>query len=190
MSAPNYNTIRASIAAKVLSALLDPGATAGQANIPLSTFNSPNFPGLDMTVGTAIGQFNILGVKGGSAVGAVVDVDLTAIPDPFGTVVNAANIRFLLLLNDDTVAGHILNIGAAATNPWTALFGAGATFKFTVPPGAVLPNTNPVVNFPGMLLVGSPQTGQLPVTGTSKILRLDPLANTVPYRIFLIGDMV
>jgi hypothetical protein len=110
MPAPAYAKILASIG-KFFTATVDPGATAGQAGIPLSPFNFPALPGLDMTVGTGVGQFNILGVKGGSAAGAVVDVDLTAIPDPFGTVVNAANVRFIWLLNDDTVAGHVLNVG-------------------------------------------------------------------------------
>jgi hypothetical protein len=185
MPAPAYAKILASIG-KFFTATVDPGATAGQAGIPLSPFNFPALPGLDMTVGTGVGQFNILGVKGGSAAGAVVDVDLTAIPDPFGTVVNAANVRFIWLLNDDTVAGHVLNVGAAATNPWSALFAASGTFKFTVPPGAVVNG----VNYPGQAFIGSPAVGQLPVTGTSKVLRIDPGANTVPYRIALVGDMV
>jgi hypothetical protein len=185
MPAPAYAKIIASIG-KFFSATVDPGATAGQAGFPQAPFNLPALPGLDMTVGTGIAQFNVLGVKGATAAGAIVDTDLTAIPDPFGNAVNMANVRFIWLLNDAIGAGFVLNFGAAATNPWTALFAAGATFKFTVPPGAVVNG----VNYPGQAFIGSPAVGQLPVTGTSKVLRADPGANTVPFRIALIGDMV
>jgi hypothetical protein len=185
MAAPAYANLKAWIAANFFRASLDPGATAGQVGMPLATWNFPNLAELAFDLGNAGSfKFNVIGTKTIALVGATQTVDLSAIPDPFGTVVNMASVSAWMVLNDATVAGYFLQVGGNATNPWAAPFNGSITAQVTVPPG----DTNTAGQFcPGFALLGGPRSANFAVTGTSKVLKFDPGANTFQARLLALG---
>jgi hypothetical protein len=185
MAAPPYAKLQAKVAANFFSATLDPGATAGQVGMPLSTWQFPALSELGFDLGaTGSFKFNVIGTKTLALAGATQTVDLSTIPDPFGTVLNMASVSAWLVLNDAAVAGYVLQVGGNATNPWAAPFNGSATAQITVPPG----DTNAFGQFcPGFALLGGPRSANFAVTGTSKVIKFDPGANTFQARLLALG---
>jgi hypothetical protein len=183
--APAYAKLLAKIAANFFSATLDPGATAGQVGMPLGTWNFPGLPETPYDLGnTGSFKFNVIGTKTLALIGAAQTVDLSTITDPFGTVVNMASVSAWLFLNDAATAGYFLQVGGNATNPLVALFNGSATAQLSIPPG----DTNANGQFcSGYALVGGPRSANYAVTGTSKILKFDPGANTFQARVVALG---
>lgn len=108
--------------------------------------------------------------------------DLTTLLDEYGTAINFARVKGVLLLNFATTAGYTLKAGGAVSNPWAAPF-ADVSDKIIVPPGYL--NGSTIV--PGFVMIGAPDAAGLVTSGTSKVLQLDSGSNSVPYGMALFG---
>jgi len=117
-----------------------------------------------------------------SLVATTAVIDLTALLDEWGTAINFARVKGIVIYNFATTPGFVLKVGAAGTNPWDGLAVTAASDKFKVPPGYL---NGPVV-VPGFVMVGAPDAAGL-VVGTPKNIQLDSGANTVPYGIQFFG---
>jgi hypothetical protein len=91
-------------------------------------------------------------------------LDLTALTDPAGNAISFARVRFLAIRIRDTTAGHVLLVGGAGTNEWGGFLSSGAILT-------VFPST--AAN-DGFFLLPAPNTTGIVVSGTSKLLKLDP----------------
>ena len=180
-----------STAATAGTAKFSPPALSNYNNVP-AAFNGitqgdpytlPTLPSVALGFGTGAGQFNLASkLYTGTATAATVLVDLTTLLDDKGNTVNLARCKGLVVLNFNT-AGKILKAGNAGSNPWAAPFGA-STHILNVPPGYADAGSNKI---PGMVVLCAPDATGLAVSGTSKVLMLDPGAETIPYGYFLIG---
>lgn len=121
--------------------------------------------------GTAANQANKIYQYKGSAVAATVDLDLTAAVCVDGTT-GFSHVREKIVYNDDAVNNLTLGLG---TNPFTPYLG-GTTPTVIIPPGSVFRIPNPL------------GTNGWVVDSTHKIVRVDPGANTIAYRMIIIGD--
>lgn len=104
-------------------------------------------------------------------------LDLTALTDPIGGVVNFARVRFLVLRVNSTTNGAMLTLGAAATNEWTGMLAAASGLK-------VLAATT---GNDGFFVICAPNTTGYPVSGTSKNLLLTPSAHAFTVDILIAG---
>lgn len=179
-----YKSLTASVSGSAFSVSLDPGLTYGTSVKPPSKFNLPALQSLPFAFGTGAGKINLAAVQGGTlAVSTPVNVDLSTMTDPYGAAVNFAKVRGLMIVNFSTSA--VLTVGAAASNPWTALMG-GTTPTFFVGPGYLDATTGKV--HPGYEIKARGDAAGFAVSGSSKVLKLDPGASTFDYFLALIGE--
>lgn len=109
----------------------------------------------------------------GTASAAVVDIDLTTVTCVDGTT-GFSYVRWAIIFNDATTTAYTLTTGGG-TNPFKPYL-AGTTPTFAINPGVPF-------------VVGQPlATNGYTVDGSNKVLRLDPGANNVPYRIVVWGS--
>lgn len=156
----------------------DPGLAVGTTN-----WNWPNIAPIPYTLGTSAGQLNLISYASGSAAASPATLDLTALTDPYGGAVNLAKVNYVLILNDSTADANFLLLDGTVSNAWKAPFNAITTAKLVIPPGLTISGTN----YPGMAMLTGLNTSGLAVSGTSKVISLDPGANTIPYRILFLG---
>lgn len=102
-------------------------------------------------------------------------LDLTSLTDLSGATVNFARIRELVIQVVTTTSGYTVTVGAAAANPWAALWGTTGTM--VIPAGSIFR-----VSEPNLL-----STAGLVTSGTSKNLKLDPGANQVVINLMIVG---
>jgi hypothetical protein len=125
--------------------------------------------------GTGANNINEVWTKSATAAAAPVTYTLSALVDDLGRTIPIAKVRGIVVANLSGTDGQTLTIGGAATNPWTAPFGS-ATDKLKIPAG-------------GPFALGAPLATGLGVTaGASDQLKLDPGANTIPFKIFFLGE--
>jgi hypothetical protein len=174
---PTYSKLNATVLGTALQADLEFGDTLGR-KISLPAFNKMEF-----SYGTGLGKVNLLGFQEGTAFAAPADVDIKATTDPNGAAINFARVRAVLIQNRSDVDGRILKWDGTVTNGWLAPFDSIATAKLVILAGATVNG----VLIPGIVLLAGPNlTGYVTGSG-SKVLRLDPGANTVPWRVELLG---
>jgi hypothetical protein len=107
--------------------------------------------------GTGVARAQKVGLASfGLTGGASVTLDLTAFPGPYGNV-NFTSIKWGVIDNGSTDATNVLEVGNAASNPWTSPF-AGTTPRAICHPGGSVPFDSPVVGFA--------------VSGTNKSLKI------------------
>lgn len=148
-------------------------------------FQFPTLPTTSFKAGTGNLQINLMTkLTFGSLASTTVLIDLTTLTDEFGTAINFARAKGILLLNFATTAGFILKAGGAGTNPWAAPFGT-TTDKIIVPNGCFASDGTTII--PGQVVVIAPAAAGLVTSGTSKVLQLDSGSNTVAYGYAIIG---
>lgn len=104
-------------------------------------------------------------------------IDLTALADLFGGVVNFARVRFLAMRNNSVTDGANVLIGDSVTNEWDAFLSAAATLK--VPPCSALNH--------GYFILTAPNTTGFVVDSTHKTLKIDPGSNAMTLDIIIAG---
>lgn len=124
--------------------------------------------------GTGASQANKVAQVSGSAAAAAASVDLSALACVDGQT-GFSHWREVIVYNDD--ATHTLLWDFTATNANVAMHGAGGTTdKLTIEPGE-------------WVRFGKRNgTNGYTVDSTHKVISLDPGANTVAYRVYVIGD--
>jgi hypothetical protein len=92
-------------------------------------------------------------------------LDLTTLTDPLGNSLGSiARVRFVGIKVNWTTNGVPLIVGGAGANEWNGFLSNGGTIK-------VYPSS---ANNDGFFLLSAPQTTAVTVSGTSKLLKLDP----------------
>lgn len=134
--------------------------------------------------GTGLGNINLIGLASGTAAAAPASVDLTTMTDVVGAAINFARVRAVMILNKASNDAYKLLWDGTVTNAWKDPFNGLAVAKLSIPPGAIQAGT--AVAPGGVLIWGSNLTG-LVVAPTSKLIVLDPGANTIPYAVHLLG---
>lgn len=138
-------------------------------NLPVQVSQS-----LTYTAGTAANQVNKVATVGGTATASPASIDLTSVVCVDGQV-GFSHIREVIAYDDDATNGLLWDF--TATNALTAMFSAGGTTaKLTVQPGAHQRFAKPL------------GTNGYVVDSTHKIVSLDPGANTIAYRVIILGD--
>jgi hypothetical protein len=176
----SYQTISLSISANPITGFVALGDDLG------SQPRLPAIPQVSFQPGDAALKLSIVGYKKFTATAAPTSIDLTAVPDVNGSSSNLARVKYVLITNEGTVDGQVLLLDGTVSNAWKAPFATIATCKLVIPSGYV--DASGVV-YPGMVLLGGPNTTGLVVSGTSKIISLDPGANTISGRVILLGNV-
>jgi len=139
--------------------------------------------------GTASNSIDLLYAATLSLAGTATNLDLTSLTDPAGGSINFARVRHIMIANLATTAGYTLTIGAASSNAWTGLLGT-STSTIVLPPGiAAVSGTSPAR--PSVFVAGDPlssgASGGFIVGASSKVLKLDPGANTFSVSVLIVG---
>lgn len=129
------------------------------------------------TNGTGANQIDLLYAKQLTFVASTPQtLDLAAIVDLSGATVNMARVREILLQIVTTTVDFNLTLGAAASNPWAAIWGTTGTH--VVMAGSTLSISDPTTVGSGKGFVTS---------GTSKALKLDPGSNVIVCNLIIAG---
>jgi hypothetical protein len=136
---------------------------------------------LTLTQGTGANQINAIAVDrdrhmtGPSSF----ELDLSTLAgfeqatDPLRNMIQIDNIVAIFIRNQSVSSGDLL-VGAASSNPWTAPFAGSGTAKVNLKPG-------------GFILLTAPAVAGYPVTGTSKMLRLETTSGQTTCDIVVFG---
>ena len=127
------------------------------------------------STGTGPNQFQKLAEVAGTATGAPVDIDLTAITCVDGTT-GFSHVRERILINLDAVNPLKTGDDGVVSNPWVPYYSSGTHPVRTVEPGAHDRVSKPL------------GTNGYAVGSTSKTVRIDPGANTINYILIVAGD--
>ncbi len=130
------------------------------------------------TNGVAVNQANQMFVDTRTVAGSSNDdIDLAGILiDQLGTTVTFTSIK-ALLITSDLANGDVLNVGAAAANGFSTMYGA-STDLVKVHPGGLMLLSNPTA------------AGYIVTAGTGDILRVaNADASSATYTIYLIGTV-
>jgi hypothetical protein len=132
---------------------------------------------VNLAFGTGTGANNVQWSfsKSATATAAPVTYTLSALVDDLGRTIALTKVRAFVIAHLGTVDGQPLTIGAAATNPWLAPF-ADVSDKLVIRAGGVL------------VMAGPLATGYAVTAGSSDQLKLDPGANTIPFKTFFMGE--
>lgn len=143
---------------------------------PLATQQSS---ALTVTSGTGSDQADLKYVKSLTLVATPTVLYLTALADPFGGTVNFARVKSILIINTSTVSGQAVLMGYSTTtaNAWTG---------FLSNPGQISIRSSTTTN-QGVFLALAPGATAWPVSSTSKLLQLDPGANTIRVNVEIVG---
>jgi len=106
-------------------------------------------------------------------------IDLTSLLDIQGNAVSFSKVQLLLLRNNATTAGFNCTVGNAASNAFSAIF--GATGMVTLYPGTA---TNPFGGFNIYSIPGNVAA----VDSTHKNLKFDPGSNSFTVDVLIIGQ--
>jgi hypothetical protein len=131
----------------------------------------PAAAGVSYSAGTAANQANKIYAFSGTATAATVDLDLTAAVCVDGSV-GFSHVRELIIYNDSLTQTLTAGVG---TNPFTPFF-TGTTPAEVIEPGSVFRKAKPL------------GTNGWVVDSTHKVVRVDPGANTIAYRMIVVGD--
>jgi hypothetical protein len=137
---------------------------------------SPSLP-VNLAFGSGVGAGNIQYVfsKSATAAAAPITYTLSALVDDLNRTIALSKVRAWVLANLSQVDGQLLTVGGAATNPWLAPFG-DVSDKLVVRAG-------------GVLVLAGPLATAYPVTaGASDQLKVDPGANTIPFKLMFLGE--
>lgn len=130
-----------------------------------------------VTVSSNAGTITVKGNKvyqaSGSAVATNVDIDLTAVTCVDGST-GFSYVRAIFIFNDATTTAYTLTTGAG-TNPFVPYL-TGTTPAIVIDPGGL---------FVAIKALG---TNGFTVDSSNKTVRLASGANTVPYRIVVVGN--
>jgi hypothetical protein len=143
------------------------------------TLNIPETLSANFGNGSGTDQINYVACTTVSLAGSTTTVDLTSMTDIQGSAVNFAKVRFLIIKNNATTDGYTLLVGGNGSNPWAGFL--TTTSKLTVFPGTT---TNPNGGF---VILSMPSATPAAVSGTSKLLLLDPGSNTFTVDIIACG---
>jgi hypothetical protein len=186
------STATATIARSLVKLNWRTGATFnGKELDPQGIDVSSNDRAIDLLDGIGLGQFNRVGVKDGtltSVTPGTTDTllfDLTTMLDPAGAASVLAEGVLVAVMNHATTAGYTLEVGAAASNPYTGFLG-GTTPKIILPPGHLDPIDG--IARPAVFLIASGcLAGVGAVSGASKILKLYTAAASLAYSVIVLG---
>jgi hypothetical protein len=148
----------------------------GNQTASLSVQQSPacNFS----TSGTAADQCDLKHTKTYSFVASTAQtIDLTALTDVFGNAVSFVKVRSITFIFQGTTDGASLTLGNAASNAWTGFLNAAGTL--TIYPSSASNS--------GIFALTAPNTGGMPVSGTSKSLKMAPSAHNFNVDIEIAG---
>src|SRR5258708_1791896 len=109
-----------------------------------------------------------------------IPIDLTSLTDIFGNAISFARVRLIAFRNLATTDGWVLTVGAAVSTPWTGFLNATGTTP-------IFPSST--INS-GFTVFAAPNTTGMPVTGSSKILQMNPGANTFSCDVYIAGASV
>jgi hypothetical protein len=183
---PTYSDMTLTVAGNFIAGRVDTGQDLGVLGKQNSVVPLPTFIAETLTMGTGAGKLNLMNkVQLGSLTGTV-DIDLSTLTDPDNQAINYARVKVLAILNYATNDAYKLVMGLAASNPWVAPFDGLTTGKLMIPPGRIDATTG--ITYPGRVLFWANNATGLVVSGTSKVIRLDSGANTVPYFLGLFGN--
>jgi hypothetical protein len=171
-----------------------PGVT-GSININ-TTFNQPitGIPGSSVpsisnqqsikvqfsnTSGSGANQVNLKHSKTYVLAAAPLDLDLTSLTDVVGNAVTFAKIRSISVVNKSTTDGQVVVVGYATTtsNAWTGLLSNPGTIT-------IEPSTT---SNAGAWIQTAPNTTGWAVSSSSKLIQLDPGANTITVDVEIVG---
>jgi hypothetical protein len=125
--------------------------------------------------GTGAGNIQWTFSKSATAAAAPVTYTLSSLVDDQGRSIVLAKVRAFVIAHLGSVDGQPLLVGGAATNPWAAPFGS-ATDRQSVRAG-------------GVYAFGGPLATAYPVVaGSSDQLKVDPGANTIPFKLMFLGE--
>jgi hypothetical protein len=138
-------------------------------NVPVQPTQTHSY-----SAGTGANQINKVAELGGSAAASPASIDLTTAVCVDGTT-GFAHWREILVFNDDPT--NVLKWDFTATNANTAMFNAGGTTaNLSIQPGTHQRFT-----------CANNAAGYV-VDSTHKVIKLDPGANTIAYRVVVAGD--
>lgn len=131
------------------------------------------------------GTANVATIRQGSP-GAVIDIDLQAVDDGFGSPSVFQTIVAIYSRNSNTGAGEVLQVGGPGpANPWQG-WGTGPRIIYEgTPEGANVPVV-PSIDF---WLNGGSNAGAI-VDGANKILRIESLKNPITFEVDILGRKV
>ncbi len=131
---------------------------------------------IQLSNGTAAGQVDTPYWSAPSLAATPTTIDLTSLTDPGGGSIDFARVRFFMVYNPNTTAGHDVTVEQGASNGWsqigTEVVRANGGFKILFDPQSTGSGNGMVV------------------TGTSKTIKFDPGANTVTVFIVIVGGSV
>jgi hypothetical protein len=110
-----------------------------------------------------------------TATATPVTYTLSALTDGLGRSVPLTKVHAIVIAHLGTTDAQPLTVGGAASNPWVAPF-ADVSDKLKIAAGGVL------------ALAGPLATGYAVASGSSDQLKLDPGANTIPFKILIMGE--
>lgn len=129
---------------------------------------------ISSNAGTITVKANRVYQASGNANATPTDIDLTTTINVDGTT-GFSYVRVLLIFNDATTDAYTLTYGEG-TNPFKPTL-SGTSPTHAIDPGGV---------FPIIKALGT--NGHAVVNSTNDIVRLDPGANNVPYRVVILGS--
>lgn len=163
----------------------DLATTIAGAIVVSQQYDVPTLPTIKLKLGTGAAKANLVSkLYTATLAGAILDIDLTSLVDGGGNPVNLARAKGLAIYHLTATAGYTVLVGGAASNAWSAPFNGSTTAKNTLFPAC---NDATGALVPGKIEMAAPDATGIAVSGTSKILRLDPGANTVLVAYFLFG---
>lgn len=172
-----YSSLKATIYGSIFQAILNFGDRLGLAA------SIPQFANASFELGTGLGKANLLGYQEGTATATPASIDLKATTDPKGAAIDFARVRYVLILNYATTDGHVLKVDGTVTNAWLSPFDSVSTAKLVIPAGVASGSST----VPGVFLLGGPNLTGLVTGASNKVISLDPGANTIDWRVALLG---
>lgn len=178
--------------------------TGGNLNVYLQAYQSllsttvPNAqnltqainPTISWTNGTAAQCYDLLHVKTYNLAGSTQSIDLTSVADISGATVNMARVRALMFVNLATTSGYTLTIDTTVSNGFKGFSDGTSGSKRRVHSSLSATSTgvNALWNYDLCLDAYSVGAGVGATTsGTSKVITLDPGANTFSVWAFILG---
>jgi hypothetical protein len=136
-------------------------------------------PGLAVTAafgsGTGANKIQYTWTVSATAAATPVTYTLSALTDGLARSVPLTKVHTIVIAHLGVVDAQPLTIGGAASAPWLAPFG-DVSDKVKIYAGGVLALSAPLA------------TGFAVAAGTSDQLKLDPGANTIPFKIHIMGE--
>lgn len=148
--------------------------------VPVSVVQTLNY-----TQGTGAGAADLIHSKSYSLAGSAQSIDLTAIADLSGSTVNMARVREIIIVMKSVTSGHILTIDTTVSNGFKVL-GDGTTGNKT----RLFANASTATTYNKFQWQDKDSTGGSTggvTSGTSKVISLDPGANTFTVDVVILG---